>query len=286
MNLSQLRYWPLSWLNDWELDSERLKSLLRAFYAVLIFHDYWSFYRYAKMTSFVGASWLWPVAWMSWLTDAQQVACAGALLIAALFTHTLNLMKPGWVPGKLLGAVLLLELVALANSFGKINHSMHGFVLAAFPLALISFGGKANALNSVKNRLYFWGAQTAFLMTYFLPGVWKLETYISDVSLSNFFEIHPIRNSFSWAQVENFRPAPPGFDWFVSAPVDHLLWLGVIAFEVACIAVPFLPGIQRLWGCALFLFHAAVSFLIDVHFQPASLLALVLLSLHPYKKIR
>lgn len=74
---------------------------------------------------------LWPVAWLPWVGSGPAVDLIMSVLLLGAFGAAL---LPRWRPARATAFLGLLLFHAFENSFGKINHGSHGWMLAAFLL--------------------------------------------------------------------------------------------------------------------------------------------------------
>lgn len=211
---------------------------------------------------------LWPVdllentvglAWLEWEATIRAIASATGLL-AVLF------------PGRLvfrLGVFLYLFFsVALANSYGAINHGGHFSVYVSFALLFLPSGidspkgmPRRDALTAIAA---FWFAQILILLSYTLAGFWKLlYSNVELLSADGFVRILLSR------ALEDTAAVPKLLPFFAShSLLSQIVFLGTIYLQFFALLAFFRPVLQRPFGFALIAFHFGTDYLLNIRFYP------------------
>ena len=168
---------------DLTLAYEQTRLLVRCYYAVFPFVMAMTMYYWPHFFEAKAPDPLWPVAWLPWLSRPElgisallTLFCIGSFLVA-FFPHKRS--------ARLLACVGILAFVALKNSYGKIGHSYHLFVLTSFVLIFLPSGWEQpNASRERKQSflLNVWGCQAILLLTYTMSGCGKLLGSIGQIS--------------------------------------------------------------------------------------------------------
>ena len=211
---------------------------------------------------------LWPVgllentvglAWLEWEATIRVVACTAALLAVSF---------PGWLVFRLAVFLYLFFSVALANSYGAINHGGHfpvyvGFALLFLPAAIDSPKGMARK-DALAAIAAFWFAQILILLSYTLAGFWKiLHSNFELLSTDGFARILLSRALEGTAAVPKLLP------FFASQPLlSQVAFLGVVYLQFFALLAFFRPALQRPFGLALVAFHFGTDYLLNIRFYP------------------
>lgn len=228
---------------------------------------------------------LWPVAWVPRVGIPLGVDAILTLLLAGAFAAAL---RPGWRPARVAVFLGLLGFHAFENSFGKINHSSHGWVLTSLLLIGLPDAGSRELERSrlARQRLLnaFWSAQAMLLLVYSMAGIWKALEVVPQLWRGEVHGLAPTALAFHIAHrllqtgeqslLGPFFIEHPGLGW---AP-----FLATLYLQIAAIAVAFRPSLHRLWGAALIGFHFMVYLTMAVSFHPQVLLMGILVLASPF----
>lgn len=259
----------------------QMLTLARAFYGFLMVIHLWYFARLLRPGALLGAEWLWPAQWLYQLHE--PLVGIAFLFVTSFFLHGACIFYPGLRWLKILAFAFLLQLAAAQFSYGKIDHYLHATVYVAFWMAWIRFDHKTLSGPWHANRFFFWAAQLSLMLTYALPGLWKIRKLASTVAMDGWDQINPMAVSLGWEIILQPHSEKYFFDLALQFPQTMMaLWILVIAFEVGCAVIPWFPKIQRLWGCAILSFHAGVSVVMAIPFGPAAITTVMVLCAHPY----
>ena len=277
-----------------EITFQSLKLTVRVFYgmtAIIWYLPYlsnllqnWN----KKMLNYENhISWLWPVKWMTFISEnffVVLVLVVGGLLlsmICALFPHR------KWF--RILVFLLNFQTLALNYSINGMSHETHSLLIISFWLIFVNLNREnQTAFIKEQNKFFFWMAQISFLGTYFLTGLWKLRVFIAYLVQMG-WEDSPrcLAASFSWGFLRknmdsNFHIKI--LESLEGVSINHLLWLGVILFQICAPVAAWFPLIQRFYGFLILLFHILTAVFMDVQFLPNQFVALIFLMCHPYQR--
>ncbi|HEY8965120.1 MAG TPA: hypothetical protein VIM58_01680 [Candidatus Methylacidiphilales bacterium] len=219
---------------------------------------------------------LWPVAW---LHDAAGVE---AVLLLYVFGAVAALAFPERLWGRGLAFVGVLEYVAYANSFGKIGHSLHAWVLVA--LIFLFVPGEAfrrGASRAARQRLLHvvWLGTFLLLYVYFMAGLSKVggclwQAWNGETTILN---PHSLSNQVA-DRLNQTGATNPVAVWLIGHHwVGWALYLGVVYLQIAALWAAFRPVLIRPVGLAMVLFHVFTWFVFTIAFLPMVLLAGLLL---------
>jgi hypothetical protein len=260
----------------------RARLIVKAYYLLSI---YFSASTIPQMHDMAGATgawlYLWPVRWIGHASNAATIIdwlCFAWLLTSlAAFAFTQSRII------RTLFACAMLEVAAVSNSLGGINHGFHawfwvGFLLIFLPArmeAAPSRSGKMAYLSVIA------GCQTLLLSFYTLAGFQKFAAGIHSVdhgALGNF-------SSFGLASTIADRMVQTGTTPLLGrAMVDYPwlslpLFLPIIFIQMMAVIVAFRPRLHPVWGWALIAFHVGTWLLMEILFiQHVALLALFLVA--------
>lgn len=228
---------------------------------------------------------LWPVAWVPVLGIEPAVHLIMALLGVGAFAAALLPERRAARFGAFLG---LLFFHAFVNSFGKINHSSHGWLLASFLLIFLPDAGRARLARSRRLRQQllnaFWSAQAMLLVFYTLSGTWKALAAIPQIARG---EVHSFAPTALALHVAHRLLQTSGESVLGAFVVEHPLlgWPGFLLtlyLQVFSLWAAFRPSLHRLWGAGHLAFHFVVYLTMSVSFHPQVLLVGILLLASPF----
>jgi hypothetical protein len=227
---------------------------------------------------------LWPVWWLDAASlRAGMLGILGGYLAAAF----LGAVFPDRRWARILVFVGLLESVALENSFGKINHNYHLWVLTAFLLVFLPDTSALTADRATRQRfvIVFWSCQAMVLLTYTMSGVGKAAGAIYQLFAGQNNLLMPTgcasivanrllqTNSRSW--LGPWLIAHPWFGW--------PLMLVCVYLELFAFWAAFRPALHRWWAAGLILFHVGVYLVMSIAFSPAVMLVGLLFLASPFR---
>lgn len=250
---------------------DRARALVHAFYAFLFLTAFGAFPSWRGLVARTEAELLWPVQWMQFVPWEAAVLSIGALYlagagVAAVFPHR-------W-PARLFAFLGLFQFEALANSYGKINHSNHLLVLCAFVFIFLP-DPRGGGTSLDRRRRYletFWGAQAVVLLTYTLAGISKLRGALLDIDMSqpSLFSVDALALHIAYDFVNTGKETLLGFGEFLIAhpSVGFPLFLGATALELLSFPIAWMPRLHRLWGLGLIALHLGIGLCMEVLFLP------------------
>lgn len=195
---------------------------------------------------------LWPITWFN-LVDYQL----GANIIYTLFlvgTFSAALF-PKMHLTRFIAFLALFEFVAFVNSFGKINHGQHIWILTSFLLIFLPNKKSPEKRFYRDFLLIFWGCQAIVLLTYTMSGIFKVYQVFHQMSLGQIHAFHPQAMGL---QVAN-RLLQTGSTSVLGSWIIDQIWLGWLLYTGAIFIqffaffVAFRPSLHRLWACAIIL---------------------------------
>lgn len=258
------------------------RIVVRCYYAAILF--------FAVATLHDGAAYLdrretvalWPVGWLNAVPLRTGIL---AILVGYLAAAFLGAIFPARRWARALAFIGLLEFAALDNSFGKISHNYHLWVLTAFWLIFLPKAPARMADRVTRQHflLIFWICQAIVLLTYTMSGLGKIggAIYQFCAGQNNLFMPTGVTsivadrllqtNSSSW--LGPWLLAHPWFGWPLGLAA---MYLELFAFWAA-----FRPTLQRWWAAGLILFHIGVYLLMSITFPQTVLLVGLLLLTTP-----
>jgi hypothetical protein len=258
--------------------------LVRIYYAVLLFFPVALLPDWPNLLGRATLVPLWPVVWLPLVHLPNGIL---AILILYLGGALLGAIFPTKRWARVLAFLGLFEFSAFENSFGKINHSMHLWVLTAF---LLIFLPQIRQLHETSRNLrqrfliIFWGCQAILLLAYSMSGLGKLlggfyqvfagQTHIF---LPCAFAIVVGERLEQTASVSLLGP------WLVAHPLAGWpfmiadLYLQLFSFWAA-----FRSTLHRFWAIGLILFHIGSYLFLAINFAPMALLVAILLLNSPF----
>jgi hypothetical protein len=249
------------------------RVVVRCYYAGLLFLAATTMDNWPSYLDRAEALPLWPVRWFCLVPLHAGVLgiLTGYLvtsLVGAVFSHR------RWA--RSLAILGLLEFVAMENSFGKINHAHHLWVLTAFLLVFLPDVTDAATDRATRQRFLtvFWACQAITLLTYTMSGIGKVVCAVYQVCAGQNNILMPSglatlvasrllqTSSTSW--LGPWLVAHPWFGW--------PLGLASIYLEFFAFWVAFRPALFRSWAAGLILFHIMVFLCMAIGFMPVVLL--------------
>lgn len=218
---------------------------------------------------------LWPVFWVEPLGIAASVS--GMMLLMVVGAAAAALL-PGRRVARILAFLGVFFFHAYLNSFGKINHAFHGWILASFLLIFLPDGGRERlARRAASRQRYlnaFWSAMAVQGLTYTLAGSWKALAAIPQALRGEVHSFSPdglaTHIAHRLLQTNSDSLLGPFF-------IDHA-WIGwpsfvfVLYLQVFALWAVFRPSLHRLWGIGLISFHFMVYLTMSIAFGPPVLL--------------
>lgn len=154
-------------------------------------------------------------------------------------------------------------------SFGKIDHYHHVALISSF--LLIFLPNSNSKTRKSKHSLYvFWYIQFFILLTYTSSGIFKMWGIIDQAMMGEITALNPealaiFSAKTSIAHNEEFFMT--GFILDNSGYVFSVLLIAAYLIELISVLIAFLPGLHRIWGLILILFHSLNLLLIGADFS-------------------
>jgi hypothetical protein len=273
-----------------DLFHEQSRAFTRAYWLVKIYYAILLFFPISLLPDWSGLLAratlipLWPVAWLE-LVDLRSGVLA--ILILYLVGALIGAIFPTKRWARTLAFLGVFEFIAFENSFGKINHSMHLWVLTAFILIFLPRIERTQKVpRHLQQRflLIFWGCQAILLLAYSMSGLGKLLGGFYQVSTGQTHIFLPA--AFSMVVAERLQQTASVSllgPWLIAHPVVGWpfmiadLYLQTFSFWAA-----FRPALHRFWAIALILFHIGSYLFLAINFAPMALLVAILLLNSPF----
>ncbi len=229
---------------------------------------------------------LWPVAW---LTLVPLRAGIKAILCLYLSTALAAAMWPEKRWARALAFLGLFEYIAFNNSYGKIGHALHAWMLTA---ALLIFLPDCNeragaASRTVRQRflLVFWACQAGLMLLYSMAGLGKVAGSVYQLCSGQTHAFAPGALAAIVAErlVETNSRSLLG-PWLIEHPLAGWpMMLGDIYLQLFAFVAVFRPSLHRAWGLGLILFHMGSFLLLTINFPQNALLLALLLVNSPFR---
>lgn len=264
---------------------EKSKIIVQIYYICLFFiciHHLFSDYTFLFEKTFGNI--VWSVLWISEFEKIFTIPLFFLILILGSFFSAL-FPQNRWT--RIFTFIGFFQYVALLNSFGKVNHSLHGWVLTSFVfifLPFIDIHFKKKHSVYMKYLTVFWGAQAIFLLTYTLAGVMKIQGIIFQITHQ---QIHALSPNALAIQIANTLISS-GYtsllgSFFVQYPLlGWPLYIGTIVLETVSIIIAYIPSLHRIWAVALILMHIGIFLTMNIGFSQNILLLAVLFFYSPF----
>lgn len=256
----------------------RARLLVRCYYAVLLYFAMALLPEWQGLLAREVTSPLWPVAWLIHAGPRAGIGFILALYLAGALAAAF-LPETRWA--RALAFLGLFEFTAFNNSFGKIGHSLHVWILtSALLIFLPRLAGKGEIQSRAARQGFltvFWACQATILLVYSMSGLGKLAGAIYQMSAgqANAFMPGALAATVAGRLLETNSRSLLG-PWLIDHPrLGWPLMLADIYLQFFSFWVSFRPSLHRLWACALILFHILSCLLMTISFpQNALLLAL------------
>ena len=263
----------------------RADHIIRFYYIVLFYFALnFGLLRWLRFLNVTEIDPLWPASWIRFFDMPIAVSVIfstfllGALL-SAIFPH--NRLA------RILAFLGLFVFVAFTNSFGKINHSFHVWLLTSF--IFIFLPSKSEKISSLslyyqKFLLVFWGSQAITLLIYSMAGIAKI--YMAFVQMGR-GEVHVFHPQALSLQIAN-RLLQTGSTsllgpWLIEHElIGWALYVTTIYLEFFAFLIAFRPSLHKLWACGIILTHVGIYLAIPAPFFENVLLLALLFFLSPF----
>jgi hypothetical protein len=272
-NVSSFRRQSEAWANA--------RMLIRFFYAGLAYLAASLVPMWGDLAGRVPVQPLWPV---EWLHSGEGIT---GILCLYLFGTVAALAFPERRWARIVAFLSVLEYVAYSNSFGKIGHSMHGWVLVSLIFVFLPCGGFERGVGRAVRQQFLhvvWLATFLLLYIYFMSGMSKVGGCLWQAWLGETTVLNPYALSNQIAdRLNQTQGTNPVAVWLIGHHwLGWALYLGVIYLQIAALWAAFRPVLLRPVGLAMLLFHIGTYFIFTIGFIPMVLLVGVLLMGSPW----
>jgi hypothetical protein len=261
----------------------RAQNLVRFYYMALLFLSISSMPDWPEMLERKMIAPLWPVAWLDLVSLPAGVASILILYLGGTFVSAIFLDKC-WA--RVLAFLGVFQFVAFNNSFGKIGHSMHLWVLTSFLLVFLPQLESNKTTRTQRQRflIIVGSCQAIVLLAYSMSGLGKLLGGFYQVFLGQLHIFLP--SSFSIIVAERLQQTNSVSllgSWLIAHPLAGWpfmiadLYLQTFSFWAA-----FRPALHRWWAIGLILFHIASYLFLAINFAPTAFLIAILLLNSPF----
>ncbi len=257
-----------------------IQILIRCFYAVMVM---FASLQLPEWQGYLGrgkADLLWPVQWISWIDQRE-----GVLVVLSL-----------WLSGTLIGFIFpqnrwariwaflgFFFFAAFNNSFGKIGHSLHHWVLVSFVLIFLPSvtTGRVGRQRVIQ---IFVAIQLLIGLTYTMAGIGKLGGTAIHLWNGEMSALHPHAMSYIVAERLLQTNSDSLFgSWFISRPYSSWLFLlGAVYLQFASLWFVSRPVWHRAWAIGLALFHIFSYFTFTIIFPQSVLILLLFFGCSPF----
>ena len=224
-------------------------------------------------------SWLflWPVRWLAYV---NVVVAADVLMLSWLILSLLAFAFTDSRTVRLLFSAVLLEVAAIANSSGGMNHAYHAWfwmsvLLVFLPTAHATRARKMAFLSVIA------GCQTLLLTFYTLAGFQKFGAGAAALQrdLTGNFSSSSLAATLADRMLQT-GTQPPLAQVVIDHPwLSQPLFVPIVFIQMMSIIIAFRPRLHQAWGVALIAFHIGTWLLMEILFiQHVALLALFLVA--------
>ncbi|MES2307255.1 MAG: hypothetical protein V4507_00190 [Verrucomicrobiota bacterium] len=258
----------------------QIQTLIRAFYAAMVLH---ASFQLPEWESYLGrgkADPLWPVSWLSSVDQRSGILfilvlwLSGAVM-AVVFTE--KRWARGWA---FLGFFFF---AAFNNSFGKIGHSLHHWVLISFLLIFLPSCTQGRMGRQRVIQLFI-AIQFLIGLTYTMAGIGKIGGIFLHLFNGEMSPLHPYAMSYIVAERLLQTNTDSLFGaWFVSHPYPTWIFLlGAFYLQFASLWFVARPVWHRAWAVGVALFHIFSYFTFTIIFPQSVFVLLLFFGASPF----
>jgi hypothetical protein len=263
-----------------EMHFQRAKLLVRSYYLLSIYFAAATIPD-LHATALSAGDWLllWPVRW---LDPSSALAAADVFALVWLLSSLAAFSWPGSRTCRLISAAALVEVAALANSLGGINHAFHAWLWTG--VLLVFLPKMAHCPTRAARMAYLSviaGCQTLLLAYYTMAGFQKFGAGGGAMwhGFAGNFSADSLLATVADRMLQTGTTPPLAHALLDNPWVAPLLFLPIIFIQVMAVLAAFRPRIQQAWGLAIIAFHVGTWLLMEILFvQHVALLALFLLA--------
>lgn len=225
---------------------------------------------------------LWPVQWLAGAPVEIVIDCLALLwLLASL----LCLQFDRWY-FRALFAVAVLQVGAVSNSFGGMNHAYHAWFWIGFCLIFLPDAADRTGLRAARMGylMVIATCQALLLSFYSLAGLWKILGGFVAFSMGREGNFSPNGLSLTLAD----RILQTGTSPLLGRVVIDHTWLSqpmfliLIYIQFVAVAAAFRPRLHVSWGYLIIAFHIGTWLLMEILFIQHVVLLALFLVLSPF----
>lgn len=258
----------------------QIQTLIRAFYAAMVM---FASFQLPEWMNYLGrgkADPLWAVSWLNAVDQRQGVLVILSLWLSGVVMAAIYPEKR-WA--RIWAFVGFFQFAAFNNSFGKIGHSLHHWVLVSF---LLIFLPKCTQGRGGRQRVMqiFIGIQLMIGLTYTMSGIGKVGGIVLHLIQGEMSSLHPHAMSYIVAErlLQTHTQSLFG-EWFVNHPYPSWLFLlGAIYLQLASFWFVVRPVWHRGWAVGLALFHIFSYFTFTIIFPQSVFVLLLFFGASPF----
>lgn len=257
------------------------------FYYLLVFSSFAipKLSSWLELSSKIPTNPLWPIGWV--LSTDIHIAVT-IIFLFLLFGTALAALFPDYRLTRFLAFVGLLFYVALDNSFGKINHDSHIFLLTSFLLIFLPGRWLGKTIYSrVQQKAFLvviWGCQAIVLLTYSMSGIGKIEGAIRQIADSQINVFSPEAMSLQIANrvLQTNSSTLLGPFLINNMIFNGLIYPTIMLLELFSFGVVFFPRLSRYWALGLIIMHIGIYLSMDIFFWSNIALLVTLFFYSPF----
>lgn len=280
-------YFPLrEVIGELEPQWIRASTLVRLFYAFMIFQAVSSYNAWIILMERQEAQPLWPLFWTRFVPWEPAMFAIG---LAFIFGAVAAALFPTNVIARLAAFLGMFLFESAKYSFGKISHNHHLIVGAALILIFLPRVVPAEDSRERSQRRYlevFWAVQAYILLTYSMAGIAKLHGAVLDMLLDrrSLLSVEALASHIAHDYVSRGKSSALGMGEFIIANpwLGGPLFWGAVALEFFSFAIAWKPGLHRLWGMSLIGLHVGIGVAMEVWFRPVILMIGIFLLASPF----
>lgn len=247
----------------------KAENIIRFYYiAVFYFSLNSGLLTWLKFSSVTELDPLWPVSWIHFVDTSIAINIIfSAFIVGAL----LSTIFPHHRLARILAFLGLFEFVAFTNSFGKINHGFHAWVLTSFLLIFLPSLKYKLSLAPIYYRkflLVFWACQAIVFLIYTMSGIAKIYSAFGQIARGEIHSFHPQALSLQIAdrllQTGSTTLLGP---WLIEHEIlGWALYITSIFLELFAFYIVFRPSLHKLWALGLICMHIGIYLALPVSF--------------------
>jgi hypothetical protein len=255
-----------------------MKRYLRGFYVLAVFLTLHFYSAIPLWMSGKPFQLMWPVAWIFHGYRAGTVVVL-ALLFAA--SSVLVIYNAGKRVYRLSFALGLTAFLSLHYCFHGLSHGYHLLLYLSWISILFDVEDPLKGTS----KWTFDVIMTVVLLTYFLPGLWKM-VYIFKLSFTTGLQsigYNPLGHQIT-SYFLHFNQYTDAGDWLVRSPIlCNMAFGAVMAFQLGSFLPLFYPKWMKFWSGGAVLFHTGIYLAMGIDFK-AMLAVVLFVSWQPWLK--